>query len=119
MNRTTFISLNKPSKHVTGTGLAGYVECSYDHLVALFGEPTIKTDEYKTSAEWHVEVRTNDELQGVASIYDYKQHNVYTGDGTETHDITHWHVGGKMGIAGAVMAFIKHPQMLKQTSHVQ
>lgn len=118
-NRTTFTSLHKPSKHVTGTGVAGYVECTFDHLVNLFGEPMIKTDGHKTSAEWHVEVRLNDVLQGVASVYDYKQHNTYTKDGTETQDITHWHVGGKMGIAGEVMAFIKHPQMLKQTGNVQ
>lgn len=118
MNRKTFVSLNKPSKHVVGTGLAGYVECSYDHLVNMFGEPVIKTDGYKTSAEWHVEVRLNDVLQGVASIYDYKEHKGYREDGKETQDITHWHVGGKMGIAGEVMAFIKHPQMLKQTDSV-
>jgi len=118
MNRTTFTSLNKPSKHVLGTGLAGYVECTYQHLVNLFGEPTIKTDEFKTSAEWHIEVRRNDELHGVASIYDYKQHDNYTGDGTETKDITHWHVGGKMGIAGAVMAFIQHPQLTKHSQNV-
>ena len=118
MNRTTFTSLHKPSKHVLGTGVAGYVECDYQHLVNLFGEPMIKTDGFKTSAEWHIEVRRNDELQGVASIYDYKQHDNYTGDGTETKDITHWHVGGKMGIAGEVMAFIKHPHLIKHSQNV-
>lgn len=118
MNRTSFISLNKPSKHVVGTGLAGYVECSYQHLVNLFGEPIIKTDGYKTSAEWHIEVRRNDELHGVASIYDYKEHIGYREDGKETQDITHWHVGGKMGIAGEVMAFVKHPHLIKHSQNV-
>ena len=118
MNRTTFTSLHKPSKHVNGTGVAGYVECTYQHLVNLFGEPTIKTDEYKTSAEWHIEVRRNDVLHGVASIYDYKEHIGYREDGKETQDITHWHVGGKMGIAGEVMAFVKHPHLIKHSQNV-
>lgn len=118
MNRKTFKSLNKPSRHVIGTGLAGYLDCTYDHLVNLFGEPTIKTDEYKTSAEWHIEVRTNDVLQGVASIYDYKQHKGYCEDGVETHEIDEWHVGGKMGIAGAVMEYVKYPHLIKHSENV-
>ena len=103
---------------MVGTGVAGYVECTYRHLVNLFGEPTIKTDGYKTSAEWHIEVRRNDKLQGVASIYDYKEHIGYSESGKETQDITHWHVGGKMGIAGEVMAFVKHPHLIKHSQNV-
>lgn len=108
-NRTTFVSLDKPSKHVHGTGVAGYVQCRYQYLVNLFGEPTIKTDGYKTSAEWHVEVRCDDVLQGVASIYDYKEHIGYSKSGKETQDITHWNIGGKMGPAGELISFINHP----------
>ena len=119
MNRTTFTSLNKPSKYIIGSGNMGYIECPYDHLVNLFGDPVLPTDQFKTSAEWHIEVRRNDSLVGVVAIYDYKQHDNYTKDGTETKDITSWHVGAKSATtAGEVIAFTKHPHLIKHSQNV-
>ena len=107
-----YISLNKPSKLIRGSGLAGYVECTYKQLVDLFDEPTIKTDGYKTSAEWHIEVRHDGEIKGVVAIYDYKTHKNYREDGLETQDITHWHLGAKNNwMAAELIAFITHPRM--------
>ena len=107
-----YISLNKPSRHIIGSGFAGDVECTYQQLVGLFDEPTIKTDQYKTSAEWHIEVRHDGKFKGVVAIYDYKQHDNYTGDGTETKDITSWHLGAKdTWLAQSLAAFITHPKM--------
>ena len=119
MNTVNFTSVLKPSKHIIGSGQMGYVDCPYEHLVNLFGEPTILTDKYKTSAEWHIEVRRNDKLVGAVAIYDYKQHDNYTGDGMETKDITCWHIGAKRTtLAGEVMAFIKHPHLIKYSQNV-
>lgn len=118
MNNISFTNLIKPSKKIVGSGFAGSINCTYDHLVNTFGEPMIPTDGYKTSAEWHIEVRRNDKLLGVVSIYDYKQHNNYTKDGTETEDITEWHVGGRDSfVTGEVMAFVNHPHMLRYNKH--
>ena len=118
MNRTSFISLNKPSKNIVGSGNMGYIECPYDHLVNLFGEPVLPTDNYKTSAEWHIDVRRNDKHVGTVAIYDYKQHKGYTKDGKDTHEITDWNIGCKSAsIAGEVMSFIKHPHLTKYSEH--
>ena len=118
MNKTSFISLNKPSKNIRGSGNMGYIECSYDYLVNLFGEPVLPTDNYKTSAEWHIDVRRNDKLVGTVAIYDYKQHNNYTKDGTETKDITSWHIGAKSAkVAGELIAFVEHPHLIKYNEH--
>ena len=119
MNRTTFTSLHKPSKKIVGSGCMDYLECPYKHLVNLFGEPMLPTAGYKTSAEWHIEVRRNDKLAGVVAIYAYKHHDNYTKDGTETMDITSWHIGAKSAsLAGEVMAFVKHPHLIKHSQNV-
>lgn len=74
-----------------GTHGQGQIVCSYDTLVALFGEPNAESDGYKTSAEWCLETPF-----GIATIYDYKECKTYCGenDGLEPEDITTWHIGG-------------------------
>tara|TARA_R110002153_G_scaffold4854_4_gene22719 strand:+ start:2169 stop:2516 length:348 start_codon:yes stop_codon:yes gene_type:complete len=108
-NTITFISCLKPSKHVTGSGFCDSITTGYDNLVNLFGEPTIKTDEYKTSSEWHVEVREEGSIQGAVAIYDYKQCKTYAPAwGLDTEDITDWHIGAKdPKLAKLVIDFIK------------
>ena len=104
-----YISKHKPSKLIRGSGFAGYLECTYDHLVALFGEPTIPTDGYKTSAEWHVEIHHDGEVKGAVAIYDYKEHVGYSEDGLETQHITSWHVGSKNNwLAADLINFVTH-----------
>lgn len=119
MNNTTFKSLNKTSEHVIGGGFLTTLRCSYSHLVNIFGKPTLPTDEYKTSAEWHIEVRRNGKSLGVLAIYDYKQHDNYTKDGTETHEISEWHVGGKDAwLAADLVEFVRHPHLIKHSQNV-
>ena len=95
-NSLTFKSCNKSSKLAAGTAVQDYINTSYDNLVNHFGEPTIETDGYKTSSEWHVEVEKSGVIQGVVTIYDYKQCKTYAGDdGLDSKHITEWHVGAK------------------------
>lgn len=95
-NTTIFKTCHKPSKHVNGTSLQDYITTSFDNLVNHFGEPTIKTDEWKTSSEWHVEIVEDDSTIGAVAIYDYKQCKTYAGDdGLDPEYITEWHVGAK------------------------
>ena len=116
-----YISRAKPSKHIRGSGFAGHLECTYQHLVNMFGEPMLPTDGYKTSAEWHIEIKHDGIVKGAVAIYDYKQHKGYSEDGLETQDITCWHLGSKSNwLAADLLHFIKHPKTQEQAvSHVQ
>ena len=95
-NSLKFISCHKASKHASGSAVQDYINTSYHNLVNHFGKPTIKTDGYKTSSEWHVEIEKSGTVHGVVTIYDYKQCKTYAGDnGLEPEQITEWHVGAK------------------------
>jgi hypothetical protein len=81
----------------------------------MFGEPMIPTDGYKTSAEWHVEIRHDNVVKGVVAIYDYKSCKTYSPDGLDTEDITCWHLGSKSNwLAADLLHFIKHPKTQEQ-----
>jgi len=118
MTHKTYTSLAKPSKHIVGSGNMGYLTCTYKHLVNMFGDPVIRTDEYKTSAEWHVEHMHDGEFKGVTAIYDYKQCKTYHGeDGLDVEDITEWNLGGKSSwLAADLIQFINHPITHEQTN---
>lgn len=95
-NSLTFKSCRKSSKLATGTAVQDYINTSYHNLVNHFGKSTIKTDGYKTSREWHVEIEKSGDVLGVVTIYDYKQCKTYAGEkGLEPEHITEWHVGAK------------------------
>lgn len=73
-----------------GTSLQGEIDCTYDTLCELFGEP-MDGDGYKVDAEWIVLFDDGE----VATIYNYKDGKNYCGDdGLETKQITDWHIGG-------------------------
>jgi len=75
---------------VGGTCLQGYVNTTYDALVAVFGEPC-ENDGYKTDAEWNIEFDDGE----VATIYNYKDGKNYLGeDGLDVKNIMDWHIGG-------------------------
>lgn len=116
-----YTSLAKPSKHIVGSGFAGHLECTYKHLVNMFGEPMLPTDGYKTSAEWHIEIRHDNVVRGVVAIYDYKSCKTYSPGGLDTEDITTWHIGAKSNwLAADLLHFIKHPKTQEQAvPHVQ
>lgn len=107
-NTTTFLSTHKPSKNLGNAGLSCYMNTSYKNIVRLLGESTIRTDEYKTCCEWHVEVYQDDQLTGAVAIYDYKECKTYRGEhGLEKEHITTWHVGAKdHKLAAKVVNFI-------------
>lgn len=64
------------------TSLQGYITCSYDTLVEVFGEPTGNGDGYKVQAEW-----CGKSGDTVFTIYDWKEEQ-------EIYDVTDWHIGG-------------------------
>jgi len=85
---------NDTSVNVNGTGLQGYVNTTYDDIVAAFGEPTY-THGDKTNVEWNLEfvIKLQDapgsfiEEVVVATIYDWKRPSPPMGE----YD---WHIGG-------------------------
>ena len=49
-----FITHNDTNKWLAGgTSLIGYITCSYEDIVKMFGKPTIG-DGYKVDAEWNI-----------------------------------------------------------------
>lgn len=79
-------------KKITGTRFRGYIETTYDELVARFGEPYIAPrDDHKVDVEWII-----DTPYGIATIYNYKDGVRYAGkNGTAIKDIRIWHIGSK------------------------
>lgn len=83
------VEVNTPVISVEGTHLCGYLDVSYEALVAALGEPL--EGEYKTDAEWHLRFPDGD----IATIYNYKTGPNYLGaEGTPVDEIRDWHVGG-------------------------
>lgn len=82
-------------EETAGTGLQGEINTTYRQLVHTFGQPTLMGDEYKTDAEWCLEIDGQ-----VATIYNYKNGQAYLGAGAPaTEDITEWNIGGFNGQA--------------------
>ena len=85
-----FVTHNQQKIKTGGTFLVDHIECSYQSLVDIFGEPH-KGDEYKTDACWDIEFEDGT----VASIYNYKTgKNYLEEEGLPVEEITHWHVAG-------------------------
>ena len=85
---------NDASVKVTGTALQGFINTTYDDIVAAFGEPTY-THGDKTNVEWNLEfvIKLQDapgsfiEEVVVATIYDWKRPST-------PMDEYDWHIGG-------------------------
>ena len=76
-----------------GTSLQSYIKCSYVQLEKLFGTPQ-HSDEYKVSSEWIF----HDEEGNEATLYDYKETNLYDQDLPTVEEFRklpsfEWHVG--------------------------
>lgn len=91
---------------IRGNGLAGYLDATYDEIVAEIGAPE-RYEEHglKIDAEWRV-CDAARKLGGF-TIYNYKDGPNYLGkDGTPVEQITEWHIGGRgstsMAMAEAV-----------------
>jgi hypothetical protein len=79
---------------VNGTSLVGTLNVNYDDLVELFGEPMAGYD-YKTDAEWALELCFHGGESHVVTIYNWKNGKNYLGkDGLDVDKITRWNVGG-------------------------
>jgi hypothetical protein len=78
---------------IGNTHLVGYIQCTYEDLVHLFGNPLEDGfDNYKSDAEWHLQLADG----RIATIYNYKNGKNYCGAlGMDAKDITKWHVGSK------------------------
>ena len=77
-------------KQANGTCLKNQVDCSYDELIDLFGEPTSEeSSDGKVQVEWVV---LYDDGR-VCTIYDWKEYD------TEVRNVRDWHLGGNDGIA--------------------
>ncbi len=85
-NDLGFIDINE-------THLVGYISCTYESLIHLFGKPLEDGfDNYKSDAEWHLQFADG----RIATIYNWKNGKNYCGElGMEPKDITMWHVGSK------------------------
>jgi hypothetical protein len=87
----TTLNFTTSNVNVNSTSLQGYIQCNYVNLCAMFGAPVTKGLD-KSDAEWSIKF---DDGQ-VATIYNWKNGKNYNGDaGMATHNIIHWHVGGK------------------------
>ena len=86
---------NTTEVEVGGTALCGQLRgVTYKQLIATFGEPA-KPYDYKSDAEWYLEVQDNDGATVVATIYNWKNGKNYLGaEGTPTENITTWNIGG-------------------------
>lgn len=78
-------------KKRAGTSFRGYVQATYQDLVATFGLPSMNGDGDKIDAEWII-----DTPHGIATIYNYKDGKTYLGEsGVAVEQIYEWHIGGK------------------------
>jgi hypothetical protein len=88
------IQFKRTLKAEDGSSFAGEIECSFDTIVSLFGEPQDSIDT-KTKAEWNF---IFDNVQ--FSIYDYKS-------GKEKEDNTEWHIGSRKMFANSKLSILK------------
>lgn len=89
-----FNSDNVPNTN--GTGLAGYVNATYNQLVSVLGEPTFDypSGDEKVQVEWVVEFEGN-----LFTIYDWK---TYNRDYTE-NSLERFNIGSKVNSSALEM----------------
>ncbi len=82
--------------------MQGKIECTYDKLVELFGEP-LPGDGDKTHCEWVVAFIDGPEAT-IATIYDWKEW-------ISPKNVTDWHIGGfSKAAAQKVQKAVEVPQ---------
>ncbi|MFA6570161.1 MAG: hypothetical protein WCT77_02890 [Bacteroidota bacterium] len=91
------------------TGLVGYVNISYDHLVIAFGKPTSQrpSGDDKVRIIWDIEFEDGT----VATIYDWKNYGKSVKWVKE--NFTEWHIGGNDKYAvDKVLAILKDKRLM-------
>lgn len=88
--------------------LIGYVTCSYDDLVEVFGEPNSTGDGYKTSTAWFVKDTKTGET---CEIYDWKETVLYDETLMSVEKFRslpsyRWHIGGTSFDVDALIEFL-------------
>jgi hypothetical protein len=85
---------NAPS--MNGSGLAGYIDTTYNKLVSVLGEPTLNSPsgDSKVQVEWILEFEDK-----LFSIYDWK---TFDRDYTE-NELDRFHVGSKFNCSNLVI----------------
>lgn len=92
------IILRDENKEFESTSLVGAIDCSYKQLVDLLGKPNRIGDEYKTDAEWELEINGK-----VVTIYNYKDGKNYNGkNGIAKKDLRDWHIGGNVDLTAEI-----------------
>jgi hypothetical protein len=78
--------------NINGTHLQGYLDCDFQTLTEVFGQPLRRGyDDYKVDAQWDIKFADN----SVASIYNWKNGYNYLGTaGKHVTQITQWNIGG-------------------------
>ncbi len=85
-----FVTHNTNYVDINGTHLQGYINCSYDRLTELLGEP-MEGDGYKVDAEWALQFDDGT----IVTVYNWKNGKSYCGDGgLSVENITRWNIGG-------------------------
>lgn len=77
---------------VSGTSLCGYVTATRDEIEAVFGAPTIASNDTsdKVTTEWYL--MFDDGLDTVATIYDWKRYEL---GAPQSGERIEWHIGGR------------------------
>jgi len=85
-----FTSQQQPIETAGSHGI-GVIEASYNMIKTAFGDPC-GSDDYKVQVEWAIQFEDGT----IATIYDWKQGDLYNGEGNGTHfsKVEEWHVGG-------------------------
>jgi len=92
------IKLRDENAEWESTHLVGAIDCSYKQLVNLLGKPNSLGDDYKTDAEWELEINGK-----VVTIYNYKDGKNYCGkDGLATSKLRDWHIGGNVDLTAEI-----------------
>jgi hypothetical protein len=81
---------------MNGSGLAGYIDTTYNKLVSVLGEPTLNSPsgDSKVQVEWILEFEDK-----LFSIYDWK---TFDRDYTE-NELDRFHVGSKFNCSSLVI----------------
>ena len=85
-----FTSQQQPIETAGSHGI-GVIEASYNMIKTAFGDPC-GSDDYKVQVEWAIQFEDGT----IATIYDWKQGDLYNGEGNGTHfsKVEEWHIGG-------------------------
>lgn len=89
-----------------GTFYVGLFKAPYSKVVEVFGEPEEGGD--KVAFVWVITFTDEDDIQDVATIYDWKETSVYDDNlphpnTLKTREYVEWHIGGHSSHAASLV----------------